>query len=726
MTKRINDLVITVPQKSKQKIKLKRNKSVTTAPEKTSVTTAEKPKDTPSIANKQNAKNTPAATETKVDDKTTKKDKPKRKKKDKKNVSKDDIDNDEITLQLSDTEKMDLLEDLDRKHYDSVSSESSSDSSSDSDATENGKESQKEKEAVTPEKDKKNKSAAVKVGLEAEKVSLGADEVVLVTEEVTLRVDKESDSDINKQKEDPKDSSEIVTEDSHKNSSEIDLIEDNQEEITAYDKTVQETPNSEIIEGESEIVEKADSNTTVKDTVETVDVAENPDITMKDTSAVIKDKSSEEVKANEKNMSEGELSDRESSDVEAVDLKPEVVCISDEEGSKKAKKKKKKKDKKSKKEKKSKKKSDFRESTDQNFYKDGNSVQQETETQDSVEIIDNSSQEEVKSQDSIVTIDHSSQSDTLSQDSSINKTIDTVSTESTDKVDFPTTKDTVLQVLTDIVDRVAITSKNTIDEDVKRLKEKKPIDKTDNESPGALSDSDIEAVYEIMELSDDSSCCEVECTTILSKEPTASEIEALSAKIDEIERVDIITDKEIRDYEREQEKEKEFEMISNISWKDRYLDSTKVKKVLTTANILNALRKKNIELKKKLAESKTETEETVNEVEPQKNLEEGSIELYNTLEPLTTYVNPVKEVTKDLKKDAKLLLKMYKKLLKYNDMNKPKDPNKKRKKKKRDKKVKKELKEVIETESRENVVNTEIGEVRVEIGEELQNKEIEL
>lgn len=205
-----------------------------------------------------------------------------------------------------------------------------------------------------------------------------------------------------------------------------------------------------------------------------------------------------------------------------------------------------------------------------------------------------------------------------------------------------------------------------------------------------------------MELSDSSSCYEVECT--LSKEPTASEIEALSAKIDEIDREEIITQKEIEDYEKREAEKREWEIVENTSWKDRYLDSTKVKKVLSTANILNALRKKNIDLKKRLAETKKEIEIQVVEIEKEKesSLEEGTIEQYNTLESSTTYVDPVKELPKDLKKDAKLLLKMYKKLLKYNDINKTDDPNKKRKKKsKRSKKEKREVSGVIEEKSTE-------------------------
>ncbi|KPJ00864.1 Zinc finger protein 37-like [Papilio xuthus] len=122
------------------------------------------------------------------------------------------------------------------------------------------------------------------------------------------------------------------------------------------------------------------------------------------------------------------------------------------------------------------------------------------------------------------------------------------------------------------------------------------------------------------------------------------------------------------------------------------------------------MRKKNKELKRKLEESKKEVEKIVEEIPEEivteKNLEEGSIEQYNTLEASTKYVDPVKEnedlpndskITKEMKKDAKQLLKMYKKLLKYNDMTRQKDPNKKKKKKQK--------------KSKEDKNKTEMGEV---------------
>lgn len=677
VTKRVNELVITVPQKTKQKIKLNRTKSIpATTDNPISIATTQKPNDTPSVA-------TPAVdkpTENQnVDSKNPKKDKPKKKKKDKKNVSKDDVDNDEITLQLSDTEKMDLLEDLDRKHYDSVSSESGSESSSDSNVS------------VKEENSKDN-------GLkEADNVTTAED--IDCDDNAAKVTENKSEAD-NKNKDESKATSELFTEvisnTTKPESSDIDTTKESKEVRTEPDETVNTNRNIENVginlETESDIVENPDSNNTSKDTV-----AENSGDAIKVTPDVAtKDNEEKEI---ENNMSEGEISDRESSEVEAVDLKPEVVCISDEEGAKKAKKKKKKKEKKSKKDKKSKKK-DFRESADQNFFKDTlvMEISSQGETQDSEETIFNTTQSDVPSL--------------------IAKAIDEVPTE--------------------IIDKVDLTAEPSTGHDLKHIKEEPLIDndvKTQKNISAVLSDSDVEAVYEIMELSDSSSCCEVECTTILSKEPTASEIEALSAKIDEIQRVDIITDKEIREYERQQEKQ-DVNDVEHISWKDRYLESKKVKKVLTTANIFNALRKKNIELKKKLAESKMETEDAASKEQAvqeenvlEQSLEEGSIEHYNTLEALTTYVDPVKEVAKDLKKDAKLLLKMYKKLLKYNDMNKSEDPNKKKKKKKK-KKIKKDTvhtKEGTDTEVVvENVVSVESGEVAVDIGEELGSKDTTL
>ncbi|CAK1554333.1 unnamed protein product [Leptosia nina] len=216
---------------------------------------------------------------------------------------------------------------------------------------------------------------------------------------------------------------------------------------------------------------------------------------------------------------------------------------------------------------------------------------------------------------------------------------------------------------------------------------KESIDSTDATfvKSNLQKENSIDDVFEYLELSDDSSCYEVEGLSV-SKEPTAEEIVALSAKIDEIETVDAVAEEEIQEHEHRNE-------IENISWKDRYLKSKKVTNVLNTANILNALRKKNKELKKKIEENKTEGQAVIPEkVLPEINeIEEGSIDHYNTLQGSTKFVDPVKHaepVTKEMEKDAKQLLKMYKKLLKYNDMNKTKDPGKKKKKKQKKSKEK--------------------------------------
>ncbi|XP_004924188.1 uncharacterized protein LOC101735496 [Bombyx mori] len=163
------------------------------------------------------------------------------------------------------------------------------------------------------------------------------------------------------------------------------------------------------------------------------------------------------------------------------------------------------------------------------------------------------------------------------------------------------------------------------------------------------STNDVIQIIDEVELSDDS-CSEV---SLLSKEPTAQEIAALSARIDEMDQNDVDDDAS--------------EQLL-MSWKDRYVESAKVKKVLTVSNIFNALRKKNIDLKKKIQECDKPSEDVVVE----NKIEDGTLEQYNNLESTAgkfsseTLDNVV--VTANMKKDAKVLLKMYKKLLKYNDM----------------------------------------------------------
>ncbi|GBP80742.1 hypothetical protein EVAR_89319_1 [Eumeta japonica] len=194
----------------------------------------------------------------------------------------------------------------------------------------------------------------------------------------------------------------------------------------------------------------------------------------------------------------------------------------------------------------------------------------------------------------------------------------------------------------------------------------------------------INDVCEIFEISDDSSYYEEEGVSVLSKEPTTEEIEAFSARIDhEIQREELTTG---------EEGNKDLE---NISWKHRYLDSKKVKKIMSTANILNALRKKNKELKRKIEESKNKTDnEVADDIIVSPPVEEGTVDQYNTLEGSTKYVSPpsvttedsAKHLHKEMKRDAKQLLKMYKRLLKYNDMQK--EPRKSKSKKKKNKKGK--------------------------------------
>lgn len=597
VTKRINDLVITVPQsKPTRKIKLKRQKPTMTK-ETTSNNVAEKEKvETSTTVNNNattNVKN--AVTEPKKDSNVEAKNRSKKSKKKKKRVKeKQGSDEDEITIQLSDSEKMDLLEDLDAKNFDTVSS-SDSDSSDDSE-----NENQDDEKQNTSDTEKQadnlgnNKIDDTKIEIIAEpdgkKEGKNDDEIrgyVSKENEGTVEINDLPviNDDIrtsNDTKEDESSNVKVVTE--------IDIksitIDDNNERVQdlseAKTDDVQNEHNNEIVV-ECANIEKSDDKAESSSCIQT--------------------------------KSDGEISDRESSEVEASDVQPEVVCISDDEHKKK---KKKKKDKKSKKEKK---KSGFREKTDENFYKDKYAEDKEIPT----------------------------------------------------------------------------TMIETIDD----------------------GDDDV---YEYLEISDDSSCYEVEGVSVLSKEPTAEEIEAFSAKMDEI---DLEKDETLIAIPNENlEVENDTNDLENVSWKDRYLGSKKVKRVLTTSNILNAIRKKNKELKQKLAEAKkaelAEKEAQKEKVDDTPTVEDGTIEQYETLVGSTKYVDPVKEVdtteakdtqnkedsenkdnlskedesenvTKEMKKDAKQLLKMYKRLLKYNDINKQKDPNKKKKKKQKKNKEKEKV-----------------------------------
>ncbi|CAG4952977.1 unnamed protein product [Parnassius apollo] len=705
VTKKINDLIITVPQtKTTRKIKLNRNKpsaSVSNASSGTSVVDkTNATQSTNKIDEKVSNKNSDNSKSNKTDkvhrlvvseivtDKSQSsekicavKEKPKKKQKKKekeKGKNKEGSDHDEITLELSDSEKMDLLEDLDRKNYDNVSSSFTEDSESSSDSSEEEVESVKcapkdknvEVLKTVPKEDGTNsKSKEVvkndkkygkpispsheniqnKVG-EISEISDTNEhqeskldtcvEILPETQITNAQLGNKLDSNILSFPETQTTDAQV-----NKIDSNIETLPDTQTNKMIEVTTLEDIPlrndaslqdvtkdldNSTITEKivnlqkdcsnlrESE-ADKVNPQKMEVDAVHAEDSKVNTEEEKNITDEKIEVDSN--FKESTKQLSEGEISDHESSEVEASDLKPEIVCISDEEtDSKKShKKKKNKKQKKVKKEKKSKKSQDFRNGEDENFYKESNTK------------VDNS--------------------DVTTNTPHVSAEID---------------------------------AESYIDDDV----------------------------YEVLELSDESSCNDVE-GTVLSKEPTAEEIEALSAKIDEIERVEVVTEEEIREHDRLQaQKEAEGE-AENVSWKDRYLVSKKVIKVLSTSNILNAMRKKNKELKRKLEQSKNEKVATLSNIVERNievNLEEGSIEHYNTLEGSTKYVDPVREekeiqdemkevtegkITKEMKKDAKQLLKMYKKLLKYNDMNRQTNPLKKKKKKQKRNKEEKQKPETV-------------------------------
>ncbi|XP_026325333.1 DNA ligase 1 [Hyposmocoma kahamanoa] len=658
ITKKINDLIITVPQQATRKIKLNRNKV------------------TVSVSKENNEE--PNRIVKVTDDKSKKKKRRKRINADK------DSDHDEITLQLSDTEKMDLLEDFDRKSYDVVSSTSNEDTDSSADTesdSNNSKNTSKDSLKDTTIHDK-HTSIEIKDPTKVHEI----DNKLSSNEESVKQKSLQNPQENNKT-----DSEDTITEtetfetiaeivNCPNKTVEVDISETNNQnrnpdkgtDITGFISetvnknvlTIQNIDDIPVINKEPEINSQAMKTEISENKVAEIDSMEidqdsqaHKIIEKRNSTDALKPKTQD----TEKNLSEGELSEHNSSEIEALDLKPEVVCISDDE--KGSAKKKKKKDKK-KKDKKSKKK-DFRESADENFYR---------------------------------------YSDCLDKNNAANS-----------------------KVTDNSIEVTGIEPSNTAVENT--------------ESINVMDDD----VYEILELSDDSSCYEVE-GTVLSKEPTVEEIAALSAKIDEIgkeEREEVITEEEIKEFERKNESLEADDNIENISWKDRYLDSKKVKKVLSTSNILNALRKKNKELKNKLEEKRKQEEKLkqkekeneakkVQKIEAEKELveetlEEGSIGHYNTLQGSTKYVDPVKEIDKteetsvekqskekqiegddednknddenakkgvtgEMKKDAKQLLKMYKKLLKYNDMNKQKhkDPNKKKKKKSKKKESSKE------------------------------------
>ncbi|XP_048480002.1 titin isoform X2 [Plutella xylostella] len=640
-------------------------------------------------------------------EKTTKKTKDKNKDKTRKESTQktscqggsgDQEDNYEITLQLSDSEKMDLLEDLDHKNLDKVSS-SSEDSSPDSDTSDSEASSSDTSKEDVPNEDEtvvntqpfrsEAPSKVVILNVEVIKprdpekdhvlpIESNGEEIRSETVAETCVPEVPKESTINKSRTESQITPELLKEYSDK-VKENNISSDKSIVVASIDdipvvheefgpKSFEDTVAPAIVDNKANKTEMEDSVTMPTDRnleeiktnstnngLSTTAVSIAQDVNNIEKVSEIEEPSEKhtELRDNDSNFEdkekltteEGELQDQSDSEVEAFEVQTEIVCISDEDEApvKNVKQKKIKKNKKEKKAKKQKK-ENFREVADQNFY--------------------------------------------------------------TQKDDEPETNKPPMTDNTD--DKSPTISKVTQEHIV-----------FNPESPVDIDAYDDDDVYEILELSDDSSCYEVDGVSVLSKEPTSEEIEALSAKIDQIERVDIVSGERIEEVETSKpvnEEETRTETIENISWKDRYLDSTKVKKVLTTANILNAMRKKNKELKKKLIESKKIEEEAPQEIvetpveEPvQLNVEEGSIEHFNLLEGSTKYVDPVKEpvvekvtetdpetttvedkpqevLTKEMKKDAKQLLKMYKRLLKYNDMHKEKDPNKKKKTKKQKKK----------------------------------------
>ncbi|XP_077283471.1 uncharacterized protein LOC143909388 isoform X2 [Arctopsyche grandis] len=221
----------------------------------------------------------------------------------------------------------------------------------------------------------------------------------------------------------------------------------------------------------------------------------------------------------------------------------------------------------------------------------------------------------------------------------------------------------------------------------------------------------------ILEISDDS---EGEVSVGLSKEPTREEIEELSRKIDyEIDRenLNIIGDSNINLEIVEEPSNSKEEIPEGVSWKTRWLKSDKVQRVLATSNLCNALRKKNKDLKKKLENEQIKNicinPDKVEEISLENKVEnivienkneleeiEGSVSQYEKLSASTKYVNPVVEPIVDEKTmltDAKVLMKMYKKLLKIQnlDEDEKKKAKKQKKDKKRDKKEKKKNKSKV-------------------------------
>ncbi|XP_050346789.1 repetitive organellar protein-like [Nymphalis io] len=616
--KRVNNLVITVPQTiPSRRIKLNRNKIVRIATDSDKADREKEKNYTNNICQQTVISNDPVETlsvqfsneeKTKTEqDKNQVKLKRKQKKKSKKN-EKDGSDHDEITLQLSDTEKMDLLENFNREDYDNFTSSSSKDSESSS-----------EDESV---KDVLNKN------IETDKI----DEITTKNTNTTELL-----LDNNKTSENIK-ISDTTAKENHSmqevNSQTTDVVKNVEQEVYSPEKNNAEDnvekvtilSNKENLTNDCNLEDHAKIIKIGEDTAITLQnegsINENVNLNIVNTQENNNEGQIEEgeiISKNELNeeLSDGEISDKNCTKVDPGDASSKVVYISDEEMNYAKTTKNKKKEKKSKKQKKSKKK-DFRESGNQNFFEINESKNENSETE-KINVDHQTTETKIEGQpDNILTID--------------------------------------------------------------------------------VDDDDI---FEIFELSDESS--DVEGDSVLSKEPTAAEIAALSAKIDEIHNEDIVINKKDTFVSVDGNNEEE-----NISWRDRYLDSKKVKRVLTTSNILNALRKKNKDIKKMLEATKNVTEGISPKVCESNVVVEGSIEHFKTLEGSTKYVDPIetdkeekeqnegnsdnKIVSKEMEKNAKLLLKMYKKLLKYNDINKQKDPNKKKKKKQKRNKDKEKVK----------------------------------
>ncbi|XP_046962411.1 glutamic acid-rich protein [Vanessa cardui] len=616
--KRINNLVITVPQtKPSRKIKLNRTKLVRISTNSDVVDKEKEKNYTNNVCNQTAVPKPPVETlsvqisnkegpkpeQSKIQGKLKKK----QKKKSKKN-EKDGSDHDEIMLQLSDTEKMDLLENFNREDYDNFTSSSSKDSESSS-------EDESVKDVPNKEIDK-NTADGTKIAeslLDTTKTSENheiSDDINVKEMNHSIEIQEQEVQTNNvakniEQKESPQKS----------NANDIDenvLVLSNKDNLTNDCNTEETTQVMKNGEMDTAVTQKNEENK--DENINSVNVQENNNEEQLEEGEILS--KTEEVK---EDLSDGEIPNKTCAEMESHDASSKVVYISDEETANASKTtKNKKKEKKSKKQKKSKKK-DFRESGDQNF-------------------LENNEYKKNLEPDKINVDQH--RTVTTNDDKSVN-------------------------VL-------------TIDDD-----------------------DDIDDIFEILELSDDSSHSEIEGDSVLSKEPTTAEIAALSAKIDEIHNEDIVT--------KEKELIEDLNEEENISWRDRYLDSKKVKRVLTTSNILNALRKKNKDIKRMLEATKNITEDVSPKACESDVVVEGSIEHFNTLEASTKYVDPIADieekqqvegnsdntiVSKEMEKNAKLLLKMYKKLLKYNDINKQKDPNKKKKKKQKKNKDKDKEKSV--------------------------------